>query len=255
MALSGLEIYKLLPKVNCRECGFPTCLAFAMQLAAKKTTLAACPKLNVDSRLTLESAAQPPIQLVTVGSGAEARAIGNETVLFRHEETFRHGTLIGFILDDTLSEVEFTARVAAIDALTFQRVGQTFSADLIALQNRSGDEALFTAKARILDRCSRSPIVLRGENLRALEGALAILASRRPLIGTATPGEHAGIAGLAVRFKVPLAAAAPTLEDLAVLTQNLKTLGVAEMVLDVSRPQIQRAMTDLTNIRRLALKK
>ncbi|MCX5715272.1 MAG: acetyl-CoA decarbonylase/synthase complex subunit gamma, partial [Candidatus Omnitrophica bacterium] len=90
MALSGLEIYKLLPKTNCKDCGFPTCLAFAMQLASKKTSLDKCVHVNEAGRQALESASQPPIQLVTIGTGDNKLELGNETVLFRHEETFYH---------------------------------------------------------------------------------------------------------------------------------------------------------------------
>src|SRR5512136_792795 len=90
MALSGLEIYKLLPKTNCKECGFPTCLAFAMKLAQKGTELANCPYVSDDAKQALEAAAQPPIRLVAVGAGDRAWEVGNEVALFRHEKTYYH---------------------------------------------------------------------------------------------------------------------------------------------------------------------
>ena len=90
MPLSGLQIYKLLPKTNCKECGFPTCLAFAMKLAAQQAELSACPYVSEDAKQQLASASQPPIRLVTVGVGNNKIEVGNETVLFRHEKTFFH---------------------------------------------------------------------------------------------------------------------------------------------------------------------
>src|SRR3974390_1267577 len=90
MALTGLEIYKLLPKTNCKECGFPTCLAFAMKLAQKGTELTKCPYVTDETRAALDAASAPPIRLVTVGDGERAFEVGNETVLYRHEKTFYH---------------------------------------------------------------------------------------------------------------------------------------------------------------------
>src|SRR3989338_7975773 len=124
MALSGLDIYKLLPKTNCKECGFPTCLAFAMQLAAKKASLDKCPKVTEAARQALESASQPPIRLITIGAGDTKFQAGNETVLFRHEQAFYNPTGIGIIVDDSAPETEFESKIKAVDKLRFERVGQ-----------------------------------------------------------------------------------------------------------------------------------
>jgi acetyl-CoA decarbonylase/synthase complex subunit gamma len=104
MALTGLEIYKLLPKTNCGDCGVPTCLAFAMKLAQKQAALASCPHASEAAKAALEGAAQPPIKLITIGAGEKKLAIGNETVLFRHEETFYHPTGIAITVDAALPE-------------------------------------------------------------------------------------------------------------------------------------------------------
>src|SRR5512142_2266769 len=84
MALSGLEIYKLLPRTNCKECGFPTCLAFAMKLAAKQAELSACPYVSEDSKAKLSAAAAPPIRLIAMATDGRKSEAGNETVMFRH---------------------------------------------------------------------------------------------------------------------------------------------------------------------------
>src|SRR5512141_558851 len=90
MALTGLQIYKLLPQTNCKECGFPTCLAFAMKLAAKQAQLSACPYVTEASKAQLEAASQPPVRLITLSSDGRKVEAGNEIVLFRHEKTFYH---------------------------------------------------------------------------------------------------------------------------------------------------------------------
>src|SRR3989337_1535287 len=90
MALSGLDIYKLLPKTNCKECGYPTCLAFAMKLATKGAQLSQCPYVSEASKQALEAATRPPIHLASIGADSRKLAVGNETVLYRHDKTFLH---------------------------------------------------------------------------------------------------------------------------------------------------------------------
>ena len=119
MALSGLDIYKLLPKTNCRECGFATCLAFAMQLAKKAASIEKCPYLKEEAKIALEASSLPPIKLVTIGSDDHKLEVGNETVLFRHEEKFHHPCGIGFIIEDNLSDSEIKLRLEKINKLEF----------------------------------------------------------------------------------------------------------------------------------------
>ncbi|HUU93123.1 MAG TPA: (Fe-S)-binding protein, partial [Phycisphaerae bacterium] len=102
MALSGLDIFKLLPKTNCKKCGMPTCLAFAMALAQKKVGLDACPDASDEAREALAAAAAPPMVSVTFGTGDGACKIGGETVLFRHEEKFYSPTVVAITLPDDL---------------------------------------------------------------------------------------------------------------------------------------------------------
>ena len=88
MALSGIQIYKMLPQTNCKDCGFPTCLAFAMKLAAKQVELDACPHVSEESRAQLAESSQPPVRLIKMSADGHEIQSGNEIVLFRHEKTF-----------------------------------------------------------------------------------------------------------------------------------------------------------------------
>ena len=137
MGLSGLEIYKLLPKKNCKECGPPTCLAFAMQLASGKASLDACPYVSDEARAALDAASAPPIKLIKVGREPKVLEIGNETELFRHEKTFYHPTGVAIRVADDLSEEELAGRLEAIKDLAFERVGQRYEVDLVALESCS----------------------------------------------------------------------------------------------------------------------
>ncbi|MGI5883167.1 MAG: (Fe-S)-binding protein, partial [Dethiobacteria bacterium] len=120
MALTGLDIFRLLPKTNCKKCGFPTCLAFAMALANGKSSIDACPTISAEARETLSSASEPPIQLVGIGSGDNITEVGDETELFRHEKRFNHPTAIAVTVND-YEDVE--AKVDKINKLSFDRVG------------------------------------------------------------------------------------------------------------------------------------
>ena len=102
MALTGIQIFKLLPKTNCKECGVPTCLAFAMNLASGKAELDSCPYVSDDARAQLAEASAPPIRPVAIGQGVRKRTTGGETVLCRHEKTFFNPTIFaGTITSDT----------------------------------------------------------------------------------------------------------------------------------------------------------
>ena len=146
MALTGLEIYKQLPKTNCRDCGYPTCLAFAMKLAAKQASLDQCPHVSEEAKKVLGAAARPPINLVKIGTGEKKVEVGNETVLFRHEETFYHPTALAVLVRDIDEDIE--KKIERINGLEFERVGQIIGVDLIALRETSGDPATFTSASR-----------------------------------------------------------------------------------------------------------
>jgi acetyl-CoA decarbonylase/synthase complex subunit gamma len=116
MALTGLQIYKLLPGTNCRECGYPTCLAFAMKLAAKQAELSLCPYVTEEAKTQLDAASAPPIRLVTVASDGAKVEAGNETVLFRHEKTFYHKPGLFIRVKDSEGVEAIKAKVAEADA-------------------------------------------------------------------------------------------------------------------------------------------
>src|SRR3990172_9256171 len=147
MPLTALDIYKVLPKTNCGECGVPTCLAFAMQLATKKAAIDDCPYATDDARAALAGAAAPPIRLVTVGPPELCVPLGKETVLFRHEETFSHPPAIAVRIPTDRSPDELRAAVERVARLRFDRVGQEVRVELVALEDIGGDAGRLTAAA------------------------------------------------------------------------------------------------------------
>ena len=255
MALSGLEIYKLLPKTNCRECGFPTCLAFAMQIAAKKVELSKCPHVTDQAKKALESASRPPIRLVTIGSGEQKLEVGNETVMFRHEETFYHPTGIGFLIEDTQDASQIDERIAKINKLKFERVGQQISVDLIAIKCSSGKKETFQEVVRkVLSKSQLNPILM-SEDPEMIKAVAPLTKERRPLIYAATKNNVEPMLKLAKELSLPLAVKGNSLEELSDLVQKITAQGVEDLVLDSGSKHLSQKINELTQIRRLALKK
>ncbi len=256
MGLTGLEIYRQLPRTNCGDCGVPTCLAFAMKLANKQASLDDCPHVSDEAKEALGAASAPPIRLVTIGTGENKLEIGNETVMFRHEETFHHPTGIAIEVDASASDDELTAKIAEINKLQFERVGQEIGVNLIAVRDTdSGGAAKYAEAVSKISSSSELPLVLISSDPAAIEEALKVCADNKPLIYAATPDNYEAMAGLAKANSCPLAVAADGLEELASLTDKVKALGVEDLVVDSKAKDMVGIIADLTQIRRLALRK
>ncbi len=256
MALTGLQIYKMLPQTNCKECGFPTCLAFAMKLAQKGTELANCPYVSEETKAALDAAAAPPIRLAKIGAGDRAFEVGNETVMFRHEKTFVHPAgIVVRVADDDPALGDLAATIAAYEV---ERVGLTFKVDGIAVDNVSGDAGTFAnAVATVHARAAGLPLVLKSGDHLAMEGALAIVGGERPLIHAATATNCQAMAELTKKHGCALAVRAEggDLSALADLTAAAQGAGVEDLVLDPGVDAPTSALAAFTQLRRLALKK
>ena len=255
MALSGLDIYKLLPKTNCRQCGFPTCLAFALALAKKATSLEKCPTVSQEAKQALEAQSQPPIRLIRVGDEKNKAEIGNETVMFRHEEKFHHPTAIGFIIEDSLSNDQIKQRLDKIGKLHFERVGQLIKTDLVALK-QTKDAARFNEALKLVLASNNSGLVLMSEDPAALKEALKASSGKSPLIYAASDKNLAELAQAAKESGASLAIKAESLDKLAELTKKAVGAGTVDLVLDVDvNRSPSKVIAELTQLRRQALKK
>ncbi|HTZ11818.1 MAG TPA: acetyl-CoA decarbonylase/synthase complex subunit gamma [Candidatus Margulisiibacteriota bacterium] len=254
MALSGLDIYKLLPKTNCRECGFATCLAFAMQLAKKAVSIEKCPYVGKDAKALLEASSLPPVRLVSVGEGESKLEVGNETVLFRHEEKFHHPCAIGFVVDDDSSAAEIRLKLDKINKFKFERVGQQLNVNLVAIRQKQ-DKKRFLEAVKVAQEATALPLMLMSESTESLKEALGLVPVNTRIIYNAHKGNAAEAAKLSLQFKAPLVVSEPGLEELSVATKELNSLGANDLILDTSKKNIAEKIWDLTQIRRQALKK
>lgn len=255
MALTGIQIYKLLPQTNCKECGFPTCLAFAMKLAAKQVELSDCPYVSEESKSQLAESAAPPIRLVTLKSdGYEAKA-GNEVVLFRHEKTFYHMPGIFLRILDSESEDEIKAKVSAAEDYKVNYVGIDLSLDGFAVASVSGDGAQFAKAVNTVRQISQRPLVLMSRDAEIMKAGLEVLDDETPLIYGADNSNWESMADLAKENKTALAVIDASLDGLADLTQKIVAKGVEDLVIDPGGRAFSPELTYNTQIRRLSLKK
>jgi len=254
MALTGIQIFKLLPKTNCKECGVPTCLAFAMNLASGKAELDACPYVSDEAREQLAEASAPPIRPIAVGKGVRAATAGGETVQYRHEKTFYNPTLLAATVGSDIADSDLATKLKTWNALQFERVGLNLRPELVALKDVNGDKDAFADAAKKIAETSEFNLVLMTEDPGVMKAAVDVCGFKRPLMYAATDNNVDELGALAKEQNLPLAVRADSVEGLVPLTEKLTEMGVKDIVLDPGSREIKQAHQDQVAIRRAALK-
>jgi len=255
MPLTGIQIFKLLPKTNCGDCGVPTCLAFAMNLAAGKAELVACPHVSEEAKAQLQEASAPPIRPVTIGTGERAVKVGGETVMFRHEKRFENPPGLAVLIKDTMEDPEIDGRLQRFKQFEYERVGLTLRPEMIAIKSESGDAGKFANLVDKVTKSSDASIILMSDNADILAAGVKACADRKPLIYAASKDNLDSVASLAKDNSCPLAVRASGLEELAELTEELNKAGINDIVVDSGSRGIRQAFEDQVIIRNAALAK
>ncbi|MEW6019574.1 MAG: acetyl-CoA decarbonylase/synthase complex subunit gamma [Pseudomonadota bacterium] len=253
MALSGLQIFKLLAKTNCKECGFPTCMAFAMQLAAGKAELDQCPYVSDEAKAALGEASAPPVRKVTIGAGDLAVTIGEETVLYRHEKRFENMPGLGVLITDEMDDAQVDSLLAQLKDTEFNYVGQTLRPRVAAV--KSGDAAKLAALAKKADEQAGAAVVIVSDDPAALKAAAEPIKDKKPLLYAATESNFEEVTAIAKELGVPFAIKADDLDKLADLGQKAIDGDFKEVVLDPSSATLGEVLKNNTLIRRAAVKK
>ncbi len=255
MALSGIQIYKLLPQTNCKECGFPTCLAFAMKLAAKQAELTLCPYVSDTSKAQLAESAAPPMRLINVRADGHEIKVGNEVVLFRHEKTFynRPGLFVRVRDDESIDAIK--AKVKPADEFAVTYVGIDLTLDGFAIESVKNDPTVFANAIRAVREVSKRPLILISRDPKVMAAGLLAIDGEAPLIYAADENNFEAMADLAKQHKTSLAVVAESIDRLAELTEKIKAKGVEDLVIDPAARDLHSSLTLHTQIRRLALKK
>ncbi|MBU0900111.1 acetyl-CoA decarbonylase/synthase complex subunit gamma [bacterium] len=254
MGLSGIEIFKKLPKKNCKECGVPTCLAFAMKLAQGKAELVECPYVSEEVMVELSEASAPPIRTVTIGVGENALKVGGETVMFRHDKTFVNPPGIAVLISDKMSEEEINQKIKQFNQIKFERVGLVLKPDLIAIKSETQNGDKYASLVRKIKDQTEAKIILISSQKEVMKAGLDCCQDKRPLLYVPTSNGVNEIAQLAKENNCPLAVKGSNLEELAETVDRLIKEGLKDLVIDSGARDIKQLLEDQIKIRRTALK-
>lgn len=256
MALTGIQILKMLPKKNCGECGIPTCLAFAMKVAAGQTEIGECPYVSDEVKEQIGEASAPPIRTVKFGGGDHLFATGGETCLYRHEKRFENPTGIGVLVSTEMADADVDGRVERFNKLRYERVGVMMKADIIAVKDSKNDEASFVALTKkVLSGAEDAKLVLISDTAANLTAAAKECGDRKPLIFGANADNAKDLAQTAKDLGCPLGIKGKNLDDTVTLTEQLSGDGLKDMVIDTGARTIRAALDDNIVARRAAVTK
>jgi len=253
MVLTTLDIYKQLPKTNCKDCGLPTCMALAMQVAAKQKALTDCPHISEETKSDLSDASTPPMKQVGIGSGDREFICGQETVMFRHEERFFHPTGLAVRLPASLPDNEVYKRIDQINRNLFERVGETLKVALCAVE--LDDCTNPVERVKNIARKSRVPLILMGKDKKVMAECSQAIQECKPLIYFTEKFAIDSFIEIAAAAKLPLAIGGENLKELSDLTRKAREKGVEEIVLSFENSKPLLTYWRLVSSRRSALLK
>ncbi len=252
MALTGLQIQKLLPKTNCKECGSNTCLAFAMKLAAKKADLSLCPYASDEAKHVLGAASEPPVKLIELGA-AKSLKLGDETVLYRHEKTFVNQTALAINIADNDDPAAIDALLARIREYKLERVGETLILDMACVTQTGNDDEHYARVAKKVYENVNRPLVLRSNNLEGLRLAGKAVSGSNSVLVAADADQTRKLPALAQEFGHALAVTANSLDELAALTAEIKEKGFNNLLLHLASQSPAEQWQNRTIARRAAI--
>lgn len=253
MALTGLQIQKLLPKTNCKECGSNTCLAFAMKLAAKKAELSECPYASDEAKRVLGAASEPPVKCIELGPDKKLK-LGAETVLYRHEKTFVNQTALAININDTDDAKSVDQTLASIKSYLLERVGEKLTVDMVAVTQKSDNTESFVKLAKKAWETTRKPLVLRSANSKSLVAAAAAVKGSGSVLFAANAQTAEELKKAAVENDHALAVTAADLDGIAALTGKLKEEGFNNLLLGFQTYSLAELFQTSSIARRAALK-
>ncbi|MEM2098960.1 MAG: acetyl-CoA decarbonylase/synthase complex subunit gamma [Candidatus Bathyarchaeia archaeon] len=260
--LSPIDIYKLLPKTNCKECGQENCMAFATKIVNREVTVDQCPPLlkkeYEKAYKQLKEMLKPAVKEVVVGVGEKAVKLGGKLVMYRHEFTYTNPTAIAIDVTDEMSTDEIVSRIKRTEQFSYEYIGYTLKLDMIAVRSTSGDPEKFKAAVKKVTETTNLPMILCSLNANVLESGLMAAPKARPLLYAATAENWKDVAELALMYNCPLVVSAPN--DLNMLVSLAKTLlayGVQDLVLDPGtfvNDGLADTLNNFTMLRRAACK-
>ena len=250
MALKGLDIFKLSPKKNCKECGSPTCMAFCMKVAQGAVKIEKCPYFSPEAMAQLSEATAPPMKTITVGDGLK---LGGETVLFRHEKTLVSKNLYAVSVDTGMAPEAVDAALEAMKVVDYERIGERMYVEMVFCANKGTDPAAYAELVKKAAATGRA-LILECWDEACAKAALEVCKAGKPILDGATPDNYAAMSSLATAAGVTLGVWAENLSDLYDTVKKLEAAGNKNLVLDVTGKTAKETLANAVLVRRTALK-
>jgi len=236
MALKGLDIFKLTPKTNCKECGSPTCMAFAMKVAQGAVELSKCPHMSADALATLSEATAPPMKSIKVGTGDAEYTLGGETVLARHEKTFVSKTRFAVKLSP---DMDIDAALAESNKVDYERIGERMHAEMVYVE--------YTGIGKT--------IILSCTDVEAAKAALEVCKAEKPILDGANASNYEAMVEVAKAAGVVLGVSGADINELYDTTAAIEKLGYKDLVLNTTGATIKETFSTTVQVRRACLAK
>ena len=254
MALKGLDIFKLTPKTNCKECGSPTCMSFAMKVAQGAVEISKCPHMSEEALATLSEATAPPMKTIKVGTGEAEYTLGGETVLYRHEKTFVSKTRYAAAI--SCCDENMDAKLAELKKVDYERIGERMHVEMLYLTYCGNCDAAGYAAfvKKVMEEVPDKTIVLDCTNVEAAKAALDVCKDKKPILDGADASNYEEMSKLATEAGVVLGVRGADINELYDTTAAVEKLGNKNLVLNVGAASIKDAFATTVQIRRAALK-
>ncbi len=248
MALKGLDIFKLSPKKNCKECGSPTCMAFCMKVAQGAVSIDKCPYFSDDAKAMLNEQTAPPMKTISVGE----HKLGGETVLFRHEKTLVNKNLYAVSVCTCMDEATVDAKLADLQKVDYERIGERMYVEFVQVANTQEDPAVYAALVKKAAATGRS-LVLECWDVECAKAALAEC-GKDVILDGATPANWEAMNAVATAAGVTLGVWAENISDLYDTVKKLEAAGNKNLVLDVTGKTAKETLANAVLVRRTAIK-
>ena len=249
MALTGIQIFKLTPKKNCKECGCPTCMAFSMKVASGALPVEKCPHMSDEAMAQLSEATAPPMKSITIGVGDAEHKLGGETVLFRHEKTLVSKNLFAV----TVTAENADAKLAEIPKVDYDRIGERMYVELVNVKYTGEGADAYAELVKKAMGIGRT-LVLQCTDADAAKAALAVSKDAKPILNGANPANAAEMSAIATEAGVTLGVTADDLNALYDTVAELEKAGNKNLVLDCGNKSVKDVFGNAVQIRRAALK-
>ena len=249
MAVKGLDIFKLSPKKNCKECGSPTCMAFCMKVAQGAVPITKCPYMSEEAVALLSEATAPPMKTIEVGT----HKLGGETVMMRHEKTLVNRNLFAATLATDMDDAAIDARIEGIKKVDYERIGEREMVECVFVHD-AGDSAKFVELCKKAAALPDRTVIIDTKDVDTAKAAVEAIKDNKPILNGANKDNFAAMSEIAKAAGLVLGVSGKDLSELHDTVAELEKAGNKNLILDVTAPTIKETFANAVLVRRTAIK-